>query len=81
MLSLLLTSWPRNLLQKMQGCSLFKCYSLVMQLLSNNQRTKNLATELSEFSKKPNHFDDGINCIAFQVIVPEGFFFLEVEKN
>ena len=52
-----------------------------MQLLSNSQRTKNLVTELSEFSKKPNHFDDGINCIAFQVIVPEGFFFLEVEKN
>ena len=55
--------------------------SLIMQLLSNSQRTKNLATELSEFSKKPNHFDDGINCLAFQVIVPEVFFFLEVEKN
>lgn len=52
-----------------------------MQLLSNSQRTKDLATELSEFSRKPNHFDDGINCIAFQVIVPEGCFFLEVEKN
>ena len=49
--------------------------SLIMQLLSNSQRTNNLATELSEFSKKLNHFDDGINCIAFQVIVPEGFFF------
>ena len=52
-----------------------------MQLLSNSQRTKDLAIELSEFSRKPNHFDDGINCIAFQVIVPEGCFFLEVEKT
>ena len=49
--------------------------SLIMQLLSNSQRTKDLASKLSEFSRKPNHFDDGINCIAFQVIVPEGFSF------
>ena len=55
--------------------------SLIMQLLSNSQRTKDLATELSEFSEKTNHFDDGMNCIPFQVIVPKGFFFLEVEKN
>ena len=80
---MLLTSWPRNLCKKCRVAAYMSVTcSLIMQLLSNSQRTKDLASKLSEFSRKPNHFDDGINCIAFQVIqvihsfqVPEGFSF------